>query len=107
MGVSKDEVRRIAALAQLRPDESAVERLTAELNGILEHIQRLEEVDLTQAVSGDEGSQRALPIRDPEMEPDLLAPGAPADRAPDWQEGFFVVPRLRALDRDGEGEVAG
>jgi hypothetical protein len=32
---------------------------------------------------------------------DPLAPGAPGDRAPHWVDGFFIVPRLPALDADG------
>jgi aspartyl/glutamyl-tRNA(Asn/Gln) amidotransferase C subunit len=102
MGVSQEDVRKIAELARLHPDELSVVRLTEELNGILEHIRSLEEVD-TSAVEGFEPWRSgSLPFRDPKLGPDHLSAGAPGDRAPEWVDGFFVVPRLPALDGGGD-----
>lgn len=99
MSVTPDDVRRIADLARLQPGEEDVERLTGELNAILGHMDALEEAD----TSGVEGGGGALPaaFRDPEAPADVLAGGGPGAVAPDWREGFFLVPRLPALE---EGE---
>ncbi len=113
MSVSRDEVRRIAALARLDlteedgasgGDEPTVERLTGELNRILEHIATLEEADITGVDEPIRFPRRPVAFRDPKLVADALEADAPADRAPHWQEGFYVVPRLPALgDDEGEG----
>jgi aspartyl-tRNA(Asn)/glutamyl-tRNA(Gln) amidotransferase subunit C len=108
VSVSRDEVRRIAALARIRLDEATAERLTSELNRILEHVDTLAEAD----VSGIDEPLRLpdapVPFRDPDLRPDLLEEGAPAAQAPDWREGFFAVPRLPGLEGEDRGRgVAG
>jgi aspartyl-tRNA(Asn)/glutamyl-tRNA(Gln) amidotransferase subunit C len=98
MEVTRDDVRKIATLARLRPQEEAVERLTRELNGILGHIRLLEEVDVAGAEEARWRSVDRAPTRDPALPRDALAEGAPGTVAPDWKEGFFAVPRVPALD---------
>ena len=97
-GVTEDDVRAIATLARLRPREAAFERLTVELNRILEHVRALERLDL----SGLDPEKAALygrpRSRDPGTRPDAVGPDAVQALAPDWREGFFVVPRLPALE---------
>ena len=97
-GVTEDDVRVIAALARLRPREAAFERLTVELNRILGHVRALERLDLSG--SGPEGAElHGRPrSRDPGTRPDALGPDAAQALAPDWRDGFFVVPRLPALE---------
>ncbi len=112
MSVSKKEVERIAALARLDvldEDEPAEEgrlsatRLTEELNRILEHVATLEEADISEIEEPIRLPLEAVPFRDPGLQPDNLQEGAPADQAPQWREGFFVVPRLPALVDDEAG----
>lgn len=111
MSVGREEVERIAALARLDvlgEDEPAAEgrlsvaRLTDELNRILEHVATLEEADISEVEEPIRLPSDPVPFRDPGLGPDRLAEGAPADRAPQWREGFFVVPRLPALLDDEE-----
>jgi Asp-tRNA(Asn)/Glu-tRNA(Gln) amidotransferase C subunit len=103
--VSEDDVRKIAALAKLAPDPEAIHRLTEELNGILAHVRVLERLE--GAASEDpRGSAAASVVRDPDLPPDPLAEGAPESLAPAWRDGFFLVPRLPALD-DGPRGGAG
>lgn len=97
-GVTEDDVRAIAALARLRPREAAFERLTVELNRILGHVQALERLDLS-APDTEGGVSHGRPrSRDPGMRPDTVGPDAAEALAPDWREGFFVLPRLPALE---------
>lgn len=103
MAVTPEEVRAVAELARLRLESEEVEGLTAQLNGILQHVDELQAADVSEA--GDVGrSDRATaetgtPLRDDEPGPDPLA-RPPRALAPAWEHGFFTVPRLAALDAD-------
>jgi len=107
VGVSREDVARIAELARLCPDEEAMARLTSELNRILDHVRLLEEVDVSGVDESTRVTEGALPFRDPGTEPDLLTEGAPANCAPAWGEGFFSVPRIAALDGDNTPSEVG
>ena len=97
-GVTEDDVRAIAALARLRPQDAAVEQLTVELNRILGHVRALERLDLSGS-SADEAELQGRPrSRDPGMRPDSVGPDAAQALAPDWRESFIVLPRLPALE---------
>lgn len=105
MAVNKDELRRLAALAGLRLDgkELGVDagHLVDELGRILEHIETLKEADISQVEGPLHLPHGSVPPRSPELEPDRLEEGAPGDRAPEWRDGFFVVPRPPGLEGDG------
>ncbi|MDE0082405.1 MAG: aspartyl/glutamyl-tRNA amidotransferase subunit C [Gammaproteobacteria bacterium] len=97
-GVTEDDVRAIAALARLRPREAAFERLTVELNLILEHVRALERLDLS-GLDPQEAALHSRPrSRDPGTRPDAVGPDAVQALAPNWRDGFIVVPRLPALE---------
>jgi len=107
MSVNREEVRRIAELARLRLDDATVDRITRELNGILDHMETLDQVDASGVVEPVRLPDEPVAFRDPELLPDPLEEGAPGDRAPDWREGFFLVPRLPALEGDEVEAEAG
>ncbi len=97
MRVTSRDVLHIAALAGLRHCGGDVERLSAEISSVLEHVGVLKEVD----VDGLDGLE--LPPGD--ASPVEGSPVPPADRllrpasslAPAWREGFFLVPPLPGL----------
>ncbi len=99
--VSLDEVERIARLSLLRSDRDEMERLLKDLNTILEHVDSLTKIEVPSDEVG--GSSVDGPcVRDEEVEPDPLE--RPAEQiAPEWQDGFFIVPRLPAVDADEGG----
>lgn len=90
------EVRRIADLARLELDETEVRRLAGELGDLMEKLERLRELPGESAEAEDEPGLRLRPDTPPS---DPLARG-PESFAPDWRDGFFVLPRLEAM---GEG----
>lgn len=94
MAVTREEVLRVAALARLRLEPREVERMTAQLNAILDHADALGAGD---AGAVDEGDDAAAPppLRADEPPADPLAFG-PERLAPAWADGFFTVPRLSA-----------
>jgi hypothetical protein len=111
MSVDRAHADRIAHLARLRFTDEELTRITADLNHILEHVESLKGLG---SGGGDGGAAGHLatsgaptvadcpPTRGAEAEtPDRLAAG-PAAFAPDWREGFFVVPPLPGV-HDAEG----
>lgn len=110
MLVTKGEVEHIAALARLKVGPEEIATLTGEMNAILDHMTELREVDVegVQEVVGI--VEGVAPTRSPREGPDPLL-RSPEEFAPEWREGFFVVPRLPAMDghqgdAPGDGEEA-
>jgi aspartyl/glutamyl-tRNA(Asn/Gln) amidotransferase C subunit len=90
--VTEDDARRIAALARLRFDAAELTRITEELNHILEHVEALRSVE--SRAPDDSSDDERMPTRAAEAdEPDELLRDV-ASIAPDWRDGFFVVPPL-------------
>ena len=92
MSVTADDVRRIAKLARIAEPEDRLESLVSELNGILEWVGQLNEVD----VEGVE--PMTTPVKFPlPMRADAVTDGEKRDdvlkNAPRAEEGFFVVPK--------------
>ena len=107
MSVTRADVVKIAALARLELGDEELERLTTELNGILGHVGQLSSLDLVETSDVDPQSRSPLPATRHEAaeEPDGLN-RQPASFAPDWREGFFVVPPppgMHHLSRNDEG----
>ena len=93
MGISVDEVRRIAGLAQLELDEQELPRYAQQLGAILGFVERLSQVD-TEGVDADPGS----PVAEDHLRPDTLLPGLQRkdalENAPEAEDGHFGVPRV-------------
>lgn len=92
MSVSRDEVRRIADLARLRIEDDELDRLTSEMNDILEHVDALRALDAHDpdvVPTPDARSVNAEPTAPQEPEPLDFGPDA---FAPEFKDGFFLVP---------------
>jgi len=100
VSVSRDDVRHVAALARLDPGDADIERLTGELNSILEHIETLRALDVQQDPPPFRLAQ-AAPQRADVHGPDTLHGGLDA-LSEHRTDGFFTVPRLAALDADAD-----
>jgi aspartyl-tRNA(Asn)/glutamyl-tRNA(Gln) amidotransferase subunit C len=102
VAVSEDDVRHIAALARLGLDDSRVDALAGELNGILSHMEVLQAVDTSHAEQ-EPGDRPATVLR-ADTGPQLALARAREAFAPEMRDGFFIVPRLAS--HEGEGERA-
>lgn len=95
MSVSREEVLRIAQLAELDVDEDGLPDLVAQMSRIIDYVAQLSAVpsngggNLKVFVPGPD----AVRFRPDEVNPPPLAFG-PAEFAPAFKEGFFVVPKL-------------
>ncbi|MFP6748106.1 MAG: Asp-tRNA(Asn)/Glu-tRNA(Gln) amidotransferase subunit GatC [Alphaproteobacteria bacterium] len=93
MPVDKATVARIAHLARIGVKEDELEPLAAELSGILQWIEQLNEVetdDVPPMASVHDGvlRWRGDVVDDGGKQADVIA------NAPDGQNGFFAVPKV-------------
>jgi aspartyl-tRNA(Asn)/glutamyl-tRNA(Gln) amidotransferase subunit C len=105
MSVSRDEVLKIAQLAELEVDEDALPALSEQMSRILEYVAQLS-TSASETVKPFIPGPDALRFRPDEVKPSPLAFG-PDKLAPAFKDGFFLVPKLGQFD-DGavEGEGA-
>jgi aspartyl-tRNA(Asn)/glutamyl-tRNA(Gln) amidotransferase subunit C len=98
--VTREDARRIAALARLGFDDAELARITEELNHILDHVDDLRSLE-ARVPDGEAVDERAM-TRPPDADrPDELRRDL-ASVAPDWREGFFVVPPLPGVQAEEE-----
>ena len=102
MSVTRAEVERIARLAELHVDDAALPALTEQLSRILEYVSQIAAVPGTETVQPFTPGPVALRFRDDEVRPVPLAL-TPAQFAPAFKDGFFLVPRLGAFDAGAAG----
>lgn len=104
MAVSENDVRHVAALARLGLADDRVQSLVGELNGILAHMDVLQQVDIGGA-SLDPDATQGMRMREDVPNPIALH-RARDEFAPSMRDGFFLVPRLSThgtTDDEGEG----
>ena len=93
MSVDKATVARIARLARINVPEDKQEQLVGELNGILDWIAELDEVDTgavepLASVTGHGLPRRSDEVTDGNRVDEVLA------NVPETAGGFFVVPKV-------------
>ena len=97
MSVSPEEVERIAGLAALALDPAELPELTAQMDRIVGFVARLAEAGPREPSGDPPAAVVDSPLREDAVLPAELA-RSPAELAPDFMEGFFVVPRLGAME---------
>jgi len=93
--IDRDQVLHVARLARLRLDDAEVERMAAELSGILDHIERIGELDLTGVPPTSHVVEVANALREDEPRPSLDREVA-LSQAPARTEDGFLVPSPQA-----------
>ena len=93
MSVDKATVARIARLARINVPEDRQEQLVGELNGILDWIAELDEVDTgavepLASVTGHGLPRRSDEVTDGNRVDEVLA------NVPETAGGFFIVPKV-------------
>jgi len=93
--IEREQVLHVAKLARLRLSESEVEKMAGELSGILEHVDRIGELEL------DDVSPTSHVVElENVLRPDVPRPSWPKEavleQAPDLADGAFRVPSPRA-----------
>jgi aspartyl-tRNA(Asn)/glutamyl-tRNA(Gln) amidotransferase subunit C len=93
--IDRDQVLHVAKLARLRLSEEEVETMVGELSGILEHVDRIGNLDL----EGVEPTSHVVALENV-LRADEPRPSLPRDvalaSAPEPSEGAFRVPSPQA-----------
>jgi aspartyl-tRNA(Asn)/glutamyl-tRNA(Gln) amidotransferase subunit C len=89
--IDRDQVLHVARLARLHLSEEELERMPAELSKILDHVERMDELDL----EGVEPTSHVVELQNVLRE-DVPRPSLPRERAlegaPEVADGGFRVP---------------
>ena len=93
--IERDQVLHVAKLARLRLSEEEVEKMVGELSGILDHVDRIGNLDL----DGVEPTSHVVALENV-LRADQPRPSLPRDvalaSAPEPQDGSFRAPSPQA-----------
>ena len=97
MSIGRTEVRHVARLAELAVREEELDRLVEQLNRIVDYVAQLDRVP------GDRRAALFLPgPQSADLREDVPGPvplaRPPAELAPEFTDGFFLVPRHGAME---------
>jgi aspartyl-tRNA(Asn)/glutamyl-tRNA(Gln) amidotransferase subunit C len=100
--ISLDQVQEVAKLARLDLPVDRLQKLTGQLESILEYVAKIGEVD----VANVEPMAHALPLHNVFRE-DVVEPSLPLEKvlmnAPETDGPFFKVPKVIGGDEDSAG----
>ena len=97
MSIGRDQVLHVARLAELAVREDELDRLVQQLNRIVDYVARLDQVPADRMAEPFLPGPAAVELRDDVPHPVPLA-RPPAAFAPEFRDGFFLVPRHGAMD---------
>ena len=97
MKIGRDEVLHIARLAELAVDDSELPELVKQLDDIVGYVAQLEQLPAEAGTGAFHPGPAALAWREDTVRPVSLA-FPPEKLAPEFRDGFFVVPRLGAME---------
>jgi aspartyl-tRNA(Asn)/glutamyl-tRNA(Gln) amidotransferase subunit C len=96
VSIGRDDVLHVAKLAELAVREADLDRMVGQLNRIVGFVAQLDQVGDTAPGDFVPGPPTA-PLREDVPGPVSLA-RPPAELAPEFAEGFFLVPRHGAME---------
>lgn len=97
MSIGRDEVLHVAKLAELAVREVDLDRLVAQLNRIVDYVAQLDQVPGDRMADPFVPGPQAVLLREDIPGAAALA-RPPAELAPEFLEGFFLVPRHGAME---------
>jgi aspartyl-tRNA(Asn)/glutamyl-tRNA(Gln) amidotransferase subunit C len=97
MSVTREEVLRIAQLAELHVDEEQLPLLVEQMSRILDYVAQLNQLPAGETKPFLAGPD-ATRFRADEVKPIPLA-RPPADMAPAFKDGYFLVPKLEQFEQ--------
>jgi aspartyl-tRNA(Asn)/glutamyl-tRNA(Gln) amidotransferase subunit C len=97
MSIGLDEVLHVAKLAELAVREHELRRLVEQMNRIVDYVATLNEVPTDRIVDPFLAGPSAMTLRE-DVEGAVPLARPPAAMAPEFAEGFFLVPRHGAME---------
>jgi aspartyl-tRNA(Asn)/glutamyl-tRNA(Gln) amidotransferase subunit C len=96
MIIGAAEVRHVARLAELAVDEADVPKLATQLEAIVAFVAQLNDVDVPAGTGVTSVGPDRVALREDRVDPIPMS-RTPAELAPAFREGFFVVPKLGGM----------
>ena len=96
MSIGRDQVLHVANLAEIGVEEADLPKLVEQLNRIVGYVEQLDQVPDAPADPFLAGPSSAA-LREDRVDPVPLA-HPPAAFAPEFRDGFFLVPRHGAME---------
>ncbi|MEO5824579.1 MAG: Asp-tRNA(Asn)/Glu-tRNA(Gln) amidotransferase subunit GatC [Gemmatimonadales bacterium] len=96
MTIGPDTVRHVARLAELAVADGDVDLLAAQLESIVDFVEQLATIDALPGTAVVNIGPPTLTLREDVVAPIPMTRLA-ADLAPEFAQGFFVVPRLGGM----------
>ena len=97
MSIDRDAVLRVANLVELGVPEEDVEQLVQDIGNIVDYVSQLGDLPTEDDAPPFLPGPVQVALRDDVVAPVPLA-RPPAEMAPEFIDGFFVVPRLEAME---------
>lgn len=103
--IDREQVLHVAGLARLRLAEDEIEPMARELSAVLEHVERIGELDLEDVPPTSHVVEVSGRLRADEPEPCLTRAVALA-QAPAVRDDGFLVPAVRESEGSKNGQQA-
>jgi aspartyl-tRNA(Asn)/glutamyl-tRNA(Gln) amidotransferase subunit C len=97
MTIGREEVLHVAKLAELAVSETELDRLVEQLNRIVDYVAQLDEVRSDSVRDAFLPGPPTVRLRE-DVEGPMPLVRPPAALAPEFEDGFFVVPRHGAME---------
>ena len=97
MSIGRNDVLHVAKLAELAVREEDLDRLVDQLNRIVDYVAQLDEVPADRMAEPFLPGPQSVTVREDREGPMPLA-RPPASLAPEFADGFFLVPRHGAME---------
>jgi aspartyl-tRNA(Asn)/glutamyl-tRNA(Gln) amidotransferase subunit C len=97
MTIGRDQVVHVARLAELAVRDDELDRLVEQLNRIVDYVAQLDQVPADRTAAPLQSGPAAAALREDVPGPVPLA-RPPQAIAPEFRDGFFVVPRHGAME---------
>lgn len=97
MSIGRGDVLHVAKLAELAVPESELQRLVDQMNRIVDYVATLNEVPADRIAEPFLAGPRAVKLRE-DIEGAAPLARRPAAMAPEFKDGFFLVPRHGAME---------
>lgn len=97
MSIGRDEVLHVAKLAELAVREADLDRLVEQMNRIVGYVAQLDQVPADRMAEPYQPGPSSVPLRD-DIEAAVPLARPPSALAPEFVDGFFLVPRHGAME---------
>jgi aspartyl-tRNA(Asn)/glutamyl-tRNA(Gln) amidotransferase subunit C len=97
MSIGRDEVLHVAKLAELAVREGDLDRLVEQMNRIVDYVAQLDQVPADRMAEPFLPGPPSVTLRE-DVEGSMSLARPPASMAPEFVDGFFLVPRHGAME---------